>query len=136
MYVPSNCGCGASPKLVDTGRAPLQAGYMDVQEAIHEMVNQSSARTVYGEPITAEGKTIVPIAKVRYGFGGGSGKKAGEEPGEGGGGGGGAVARPVGYIEVSGDGTRFVPIIDLQSMVVAMVGGLLAGVLFGRLLGR
>jgi uncharacterized spore protein YtfJ len=105
---------------------------MDVQEAIHSMVSQSSARTVYGEPITAEGKTIVPIAKVRYGFGGGSGKKAGEEPGEGGG----AAARPIGYIEVSGEGTRFVPIIDLQSMVIAMAAGLLAGLLFGRLLER
>ena len=109
---------------------------MDVQEAIHSLVNQSSARTVYGEPISAEGKTIVPIAKLRYGFGGGSGKKAGEEPGEGGGGGGGCVARPVGYIEVTGEGTRFVPIVDLQSMALAMVIGLFAGLLFGRIAGR
>jgi uncharacterized spore protein YtfJ len=109
---------------------------MDVQESIHSLVNQSSAKTVYGEPITAEGKTIVPIAKLRYGFGGGSGKKAGEQPGEGGAGGGGCVARPVGYIEVSSEGTRFVPIIDLQSTAVAMAGGLLVGLLFGRVLGH
>ena len=109
---------------------------MDVQEAIHSLVNQSSAKTVYGEPITAEGKTIVPIAKLRYGFGGGSGKKAGEQPGEGGGGGGGCVARPVGYIEVSAQGTRFVPIVDLQSMAIAMAAGLLGGLLFGRAFGH
>lgn len=123
-------------KSLTLAARPVRLVYMDVQEAIHSMVSQSSARTVYGEPITAEGNTIVPIAKVRYGFGGGSGKKTGEEPGEGGGGGGGAAARPIGYIEVSGEGTRFVPIIDLQSMVVAMAAGLLAGLVFGRLLGR
>lgn len=109
---------------------------MDVQEAIHSLVNQSSAKTVYGEPITAEGKTIVPIAKVRYGFGGGSGRRSGGEAGEGGGGGGGAVARPVGYVEISAEGTRFVPIVDLESLGLAMVIGLLAGLLLGRVAGR
>jgi uncharacterized spore protein YtfJ len=109
---------------------------MDVQEAIHSLVNQSTARTVYGEPITAEGKTIVPIAKVRYGFGGGSGRRTGGEAGEGGGGGGGVVARPVGYIEVSSDGTRFVPIVDLESMSIAMGMGILLGLLLGTVAGR
>jgi uncharacterized spore protein YtfJ len=109
---------------------------MDVQEAIHSLVNQSSAKTVYGEPITAEGQTIVPIAKVRYGFGGGSGRRSGGEAGDGGGGGGGAVARPVGYIEVSADGTRFVPILDLESISIAMGIGLLVGILLGRVSAR
>jgi uncharacterized spore protein YtfJ len=109
-----------------------QAGYMDVQEAIHSLVNQSSARTVYGEPITADGKTIVPIAKVRYGFGGGSGRRSGGDAGEGGGGGGGATARPVGYIEVSADGTRFVPIVDLESVSIAVGMGILLGLVLGR----
>jgi uncharacterized spore protein YtfJ len=109
---------------------------MDVQEMIHSLANQSSARTVYGEPITAEGKTIVPIAKVRWVCGGGSAQVPLEHRGEGGGGGGWSVARPIGYIEVSSQGTRFVPIVDLQSMAVAMAAGLLAGLLFGKVAGR
>jgi Sporulation protein YtfJ (Spore_YtfJ) len=61
------------------------------------------------EPISADGKTIVPVAKVRYGFGGGSGRKPGENGQHGGSGGGGFMARPVGYIEIGAEGTRTFP---------------------------
>ena len=37
--------------------------------------NSASVKTVYGDPITAEGKTIIPVAKVTYGFGAGNAKR-------------------------------------------------------------
>ena len=55
--------------------------------------------------MSAEGKTIIPVARVRYGFGGGGGTAphTGSEPGSedqqeamGGGGGGGVEVTPIG----------------------------------------
>jgi uncharacterized spore protein YtfJ len=108
---------------------------MDIQELIQSSVNQAGARAVYADPISAEGTTIVPVAKVRYGFGGGSGKKGGD-PREGGGGGGGFVAHPIGYIELSSAGTRYVPVIDFQSVALAVAAGLCLGIVTGKLMGR
>lgn len=50
---------------------------------------------VYGKPVTVDGVTVIPVAKVSFGFGGGAGRavEAGRT-GDGGGGGGGAEARP------------------------------------------
>jgi len=104
---------------------------MDFQELFRSLVNQAGARTVYAEPISSEGRTIVPVAKVRCGFGGGSGKGPGEK-GEGGGGGGGFTAKPLGYIEVSAQGTRFVPIIHPRDVALAAVAGMCLGWLLGH----
>ncbi len=38
-----------------------------------KLQTSASVKTVYGEPVTAEGKTIIPVARVRYGFGAGGG---------------------------------------------------------------
>ncbi len=50
---------------------------MTIQElfqTISERVQRTaSVKTVYGDPIAAEGRTIIPVARVRYGFGGGGG---------------------------------------------------------------
>jgi uncharacterized spore protein YtfJ len=78
---------------------------MEMQELFRSLVNQAGAKTVYADPLSVEGRIVVPVASVRCGFGGGSGKKEGKN--EGGGGGGGFVAKPVGYIEISAGGTRF-----------------------------
>ena len=65
---------------------------------------KASASAVFGEPVVRAGVTVIPVATVRWGFGGGSGSgsKAGEgvDTGEGSGGGGGVMASPVGFIEV------------------------------------
>src|SRR3990170_1071613 len=68
-----------------------------------EISNMISTKTVIGEPITLEGKTIIPVTKVSFGFGSGGGEgkgKTGEE-GFGGGGGGGGVIDPVAFLVVS-----------------------------------
>jgi uncharacterized spore protein YtfJ len=52
----------------------------DILRSITERLEGSAnVSTVYGEPIVAEGKTIIPVAKVRYGFGGGFGESKGSE---------------------------------------------------------
>jgi len=104
---------------------------MDFQELFRSLVNQAGAKTVYADPISSEGRTVVPVAKVRCGFGGGSGMGPGGK-GEGGGGGGGFTAKPLGYIEVSAQGTRFVPIIDPRDVALAFGVGMCLGWLLGR----
>ncbi|WP_242916227.1 spore germination protein GerW family protein [Pontibacter liquoris] len=79
----------------------------------------ATVKKVYGEPIETQGKTIIPVAQVAFGFGGGFGDKNGkatapsnpaEANGEGGGMGGGLSAKPIGFIEVTPNETRFVRI--------------------------
>jgi uncharacterized spore protein YtfJ len=99
-------------------------------ERIAERVGaRASVRAVFGDPIERDGITIIPVARVRWGFGGGAGngpiavgpgldgegapaREAGDgsQPGSGSGGGGGAAADPVGYIEIGPEGATFRPI--------------------------
>jgi uncharacterized spore protein YtfJ len=97
-----------------------------------------TVKSVFGDAIQVGGKTVVPVAKVRFGFGAGAGARGaghhsnGQESEEGGGGGGGGTAFPVGALEITPTRTRFVPFVDLR-----LLGGAFAlGVLFGRLVWR
>jgi uncharacterized spore protein YtfJ len=87
----------------------------------------ATVRSVFGEPIHVSGKTVVPVAKVAYGFGGGFGAGKGGSPadheGEGGGGGGGVRAFPAGALEITDNGTRFVPFVDLTWLGAAFAAG-------------
>ena len=112
---------------------------MAIQDVLHTLSDRlhSSAdvQKVFGPAIAAEGKTIIPVARVAYGFGGGSGaagKKITEtlQPaGEGGGGGGGVAVAPVGVFEVSSSGTRFVPLTDKRRLAISAVAGVGLGLL-------
>ena len=102
----------------------------DVFETVEKLTRsfqeRLTARTAYGEPVSANGVTVIPVAKVRFGFGGGGGtsteptKSNGSAFGEaletrsgsggGGGGGGGGMVEPVGFIEISDIGARWVPL--------------------------
>lgn len=99
-------------------------------ERIAERVGaKASVRAVFGDPIERDGITVIPVARVRWGFGGGAGngpvavgpgidvqgapdQDPGDayQPGSGSGGGGGATADPIGYIEIGPDGATFRPI--------------------------
>jgi len=77
-----------------------------VVERLAQRLGNADARTVYGAPVERDGTTIIPVARIRYGFGGGSGAKASEgHHGEGAGGG--ANIAPVGYIEMRNGAVRF-----------------------------
>jgi uncharacterized spore protein YtfJ len=96
----------------------------------------ASVKTVYGEPVTAEGKTIIPVARVGYGFGAGFGagknRETETEGGASGGGGGGVGASPVGVIEITKEGTRFIPVGEETRLLGALLVGLFLGLLFAR----
>ncbi len=66
---------------------------------------RAAASAIFGQPVERDGVTVIPVGKVRWGFGGGSGRGIEEgsdtgEIGEGSGGGGGAMASPIGFIEI------------------------------------
>lgn len=104
------------------GSVPLTAG-ADVgsvavsREQMVELVGGGAgAAMVFGEPIVAEGVTIVPVARAGIGFGGVEGAV-----------GGGVDARPLGYIEISRGGVRYRPIRGVWGLVFAPLTGLAAG---------
>lgn len=110
-------------------------GLKDIIEPLVERLNSgASVKAVYGEPIEAQGKTIIPVAKVGYGFGAGFGKKAEgqDRPDEGGGIGVGLGARPVGVIEITGEDTRFIPCGSGKKLAAFLVLGFVAGFIIAR----
>jgi len=114
---------------------------------IAELLERSlSIHHVYGEPVHNGDRTIVPVAKIAYGFGAGGGqgpghsRRGGEKgaPGtaeegrpeaQGAGGGGGVRMTPVGALEISPAGTRFIPIHPLAPWVGGAAFGLAMGLL-------
>lgn len=113
-----------------------------IRSIVDDLGEHASVRSVYGDPIEAAGKTIVPVARVAYGFGGGFGR-GGDETGEsgpdeegatgqGGGVGAGVSARPVGVVEIDGRETRLLRFGDRRRLGLAMMAGLALGLLLGR----
>jgi uncharacterized spore protein YtfJ len=110
-----------------------------LQSLKDSVLSQASVKAVYGEPISAQGRTIIPVAKVAYGYGGGAGSggvRDSKTQGEGGGGGGGARAIPVGVVDVSNQQTRFVPISDRKKLTGAVMFGVGLGMWLARRRGR
>ena len=97
------------------------------------------AGAIFGEPVERDGVTVIPVAKARWGFGGGTRRGTGrgaapERPdtaadeGSRSAGGGGLALSPVGYIEIKDGQARFRPIYDpgaVASMALAGAIGLL-----------
>ncbi|WP_340377067.1 spore germination protein GerW family protein [Streptomyces sp. SS7] len=89
---------------------------------------KASVTVVYGEPVVCEGITVIPVAKVGFGFGGGAGRESGAaRTAEGGGGGGGVEAKPLGFIEIKDGTATFKPIRDPWVDVVVPLAALVAG---------
>jgi uncharacterized spore protein YtfJ len=101
-------------------------------EKISAGLSQSAnIKNVFGEPVQAGEKTIIPVAKITYGFGGGfeegNKKEVGQEDGEtsGGGGGGGMYASAKGVFEITPTCTRFIPASPTKHILVGVVIGML-----------
>jgi hypothetical protein len=69
---------------------------------------RASVSAAFGDPVVRGALTVVPVARVAWGFGGGSG----EDPqGAGGtGAGGGSMVRPIGYLEITDGLATFRPL--------------------------
>jgi uncharacterized spore protein YtfJ len=109
-------------------------------KSLHEPLAAAGAvQRVFGEPVQSGQRTVIPVARVSWGFGGGSGRNLGprkveegqkEErrpPGEGGGGGGGIQIKPLGVYEITPEGTRFISPVAPVRLLLAGSAGLLLG---------
>lgn len=115
---------------------------MGAQALLHTIAERlhstATVKSVFGDPIQAHGRIVVPIARVAYGFGAGFGSgpsSHGEHTrnlGEGGGGGGGVRAIPAGALEITASKTRFIPFHDYSWMAAALGVGILAGAALAR----
>ena len=100
---------------------------MSMEEVVKSLMEgfktAADIRTVYGEPMTFFGKTLIPIAKVGYGLGAGEGKSP--EGGGGSGAGGGGGTEPVGFLLVTEEEVRVIPLkvkeAKAQPPVAAMI---------------
>ena len=92
----------------------------------------AKANIVFADPIERNGVTVIPVAKARWGFGGGSGRTHKEN---GSGGGGGAVVSPIGFIEMR-DGQAVFKRIQSFSPWILAIGGLVSFLCVRGLLGR
>jgi uncharacterized spore protein YtfJ len=107
-----------------------------VQSIVERLQASASVKTVYGEAVKVDGKTIIPVARVAYGFGMCSCVKKGEEQEQQGkdqqgcgGGGAGLSIRPTGVLEITEGETRFIPIGMGPKLAGALLIGLFIGVL-------
>jgi uncharacterized spore protein YtfJ len=140
-----------APTVVANGAAPAVKASTPVEaEALlaklgQELGARATVDAVFGRPQTIGERTVIPVARIAYDFGGGAGggargkrRKAerapepeagtshpaepkGEEvraPQEFGvGGGGGVRAEPVAVVEIGPKGVRVVPIVDVNRMI-------------------
>ena len=90
----------------------------------------AQASTVFGEPVERDGITVIPVAKARWGFGGGAGQRKDQEGSgtqeDGAGGGGGVQVTPVGFIEIKNHEANFRPIrtVSLSWIIAGGIFGL------------
>ncbi|GIH77095.1 spore germination protein GerW family protein [Planobispora longispora] len=99
---------------------------MDIMDVIDQAKDNATVSRVFGEPITREGVTVVPVAKIASGGGGGRGKQEGEKAGEGAGGGYGLSATPAGVFVIKDGDVRWQPAVDVNRIVL---GGQIVGVI-------
>lgn len=111
---------------------------MDTTMTTEEMVRQITAipdqlgaSACFGTPVERGGHTVIPAARVTFGYGFGFGRGSGpqsqrsadghvtEGEGEGGGGGGGGGSAPVAVIHIKDDGVEVEPIVDSTRVSLA-----------------
>jgi uncharacterized spore protein YtfJ len=114
----------------ETGRA----GGM-IERLSEKLGANAGAHAVYGDPVERDGVTVIPVAKVRWGFGGGEGHGPNEK-GKGSGGGGGVMVSPIGYIELKGGTSEFKTIRDPLATLALVVAGSISGLMVLRGLKR
>jgi uncharacterized spore protein YtfJ len=133
---------------------------MNIPELIQQVTDKiekfAHVKVCFGEPVKINQQTIIPVASIRIGGGGGGCMGKGIQPteqvegtegseaeeqtackGTGGGGGFGMQVKPVGYIEEVDGAVRFRPILDGKMIAILGLGslfglGLILKILFKR----
>jgi uncharacterized spore protein YtfJ len=108
--------------------------FRDTLDTMTDRITASAnARMVFGEPIVAGEKTVVPVAKVAGGFGaGGISSESSPDQNGAGGGGGGFRATPMGIVEITAERTRFIPLRNTKSLLWGALGGFVLARLWRR----
>jgi uncharacterized spore protein YtfJ len=88
---------------------------MEPADIIERAQGAMAVDRVFGKPIERDGMTIVPVANVRGGAGGGTGEK---EAQRGSGGGFGLLAKPSGVYVIKGESVRWRPAIDVNRIIL------------------
>jgi uncharacterized spore protein YtfJ len=109
---------------VDSQKTAAAAALADrfVDRLAERLGGAASTSAVFGAPVDRGGITVVPVARVRWGFGGGAGHGGGTQgesqgEGHGEGGGGGMAVSPLGYIEISDGEAEFHRIFDPTTLL-------------------
>jgi uncharacterized spore protein YtfJ len=91
-----------------------------VDAAIEHVRASTSVKTVFGDPVRVNGKTLIPVAKVPA-------RETAAGP---------AAAQPLGVVEIRGNETRFLPF--GQGKRFAWIAGISAalGLIVGRIFGK
>jgi uncharacterized spore protein YtfJ len=99
---------------------------------MNEIEGMLNTKRVIGDPIEVQGRTLIPLVSLGFGFGAGGGTGSGSGPkhgenaphgeGAGGGTGGGGGVRPVGVIVIDKDGVRVEPIRGAVASVFETMG--------------
>lgn len=108
----------------------------DLQKRFAEMQGKANWKTVFGDVIEVDGRRLIPVASVQYGFGMGGGQGQAPRAGSraksppkdgnpslgGGGGGGGARIEPIALIDITDGRLRVEPIVNVTKLaVIALV---------------
>ena len=97
---------------------------MDAATILAQARDALTVQRVFGEPIVRDGVTIVPVAVIRGGGGGGQGTAPVKDTTQvttGGGVGFGIQASPLGVYVIKGDTVRWLPAVDVNRMLLAMI---------------
>lgn len=126
---------GAAGRAKGKASREAEGGVAGLLASLAERIgSRAGVSAVFGEPVEKDGRTVITVAQSMWGSGAGSGMS--EEDGFGSGGGGGAVSRPVGYIELTGQGAVFVPLQKAWQDPKLIIAWALAIWLVGRALDR
>jgi uncharacterized spore protein YtfJ len=124
----------------DEARRAAEGGLTDrfMERLVERIGGRAGVQAVFGEPIERDRLTVIPVARVRWGFGGGAGRagdaidRAGS--GSGSGGGGGVAVDAIGYLEIGPGGATFQPIAQPSpSPLVLLATGIAAAIVLRAL---
>lgn len=104
-----------------------------LEDLMKKLADNAKATLIFADPVEREGMTIIPVAKMMWGFGGGGGSDKKNAAG-GTGGAGGIRTIPVGFIQLKGGKARFQPIFDAGKIIMLFaVWGLLGYLIVRRM---
>ena len=124
--------------VMDEARAAAEGGPLDqfVERIADRIGARAGVSAVFGEPVERGDVTVIPVGRVRWGFGGGSGiaDEAAGPRGSGSGGGGGVAADPIGFVEIGPTGAVFRPIVQpYPSPLFLLASGITAAIMLRAL---